>query len=112
MDSYGYDLDSTKMYTDYEELISDANQEETLDKIYNIINSLITMNISYKINSNKNMDVCFTYDFTLGSFSKWEEKAKLFNRWIEEANLINANTDNNYKILLDEQFIVCVGIND
>lgn len=57
------------------------------------------------------MDVCFKYDFTLGSFSKWEEKANLLNRWIEEAKKKYCNIENNYKILLDEQFIVCIGIN-
>ena len=113
-DDYGI----TIKYTDYTKLLDDSNQEDTSDKIYNIINALITLIISNKVNLKKNNEIWFKYDFTLGSLEKWVEKASVFNKWIEDANLINNDNDNDndndkdniyndYKILLDEEHILC-----
>jgi len=87
-------------FIDYNDLLSVAEQEDTpdVDKITNIINALIK---TTKILNCE--EVSFKFDFEFGEYNKWIETAKLFNDKI---------SSNDYRILIDEDAIVCKSINE
>jgi hypothetical protein len=89
-------------FIDYNDLLSVAEQEDTpdVDKITNIINAMIK---TTKILNCE--EVSFKFDFEFGEYNKWIETANLFNDKI---------CSNDYRILIDEDAIVCkyININD
>jgi hypothetical protein len=88
-------------FLNYEDLISVSEYvyDPDLDKITNIIFALIkTIDI---LNCK---ETSFAFDLTIGNHNEWLETAKLFNE--------NINYCNNYRILIDEDAIVCRFIED
>ena len=90
------DYGTTFTFTDYEKLISvsDYMENPKLNKITNIINALIKSNIILKYK-----EVGFKYNFDYGDYNKWVESATIFNK--------NNEYCNTYRILIDEESIVC-----
>ena len=88
-------------FSDYVDLISVSEYVDNpdFDKITNIILALSKTN-----NILNCKETSFTYDFSIGEYNKWKETAKLFNENIEFSN--------DYRILIDEEAIVCKLIKD
>ena len=93
--------DSTRYiysYSNYEELISLTKQEETKYTHKNIVFALIKL-----ITIKKTKEVSFTFDFKLGPYESWINIAEYFN-----SNYVGKD----YRILIDEDAIVCRLLND
>ena len=97
------DDETTNKYTSYkfktyQELIELTNQEDTPDKINNIVTALIKA-----ITIKKCKETSFNFDFSLGIYATWVATAKLFNK---------NNVGVDYRMLIDEDSIVCYLVND
>jgi hypothetical protein len=93
-----YVFDKSYEFKTYEELIEVTKQEDTPDKINNIVIALIKA-----ITIKKCKETSFKFDFSLGTRAKWIEAAENFN---------NTNVDVDYRMLIDETAIVCYLVND
>ena len=89
------------IFSNYEDLLSVSEHvdDPDSDKIKNIIFALIKTNDILKCK-----ETSFVFDFQYGEYNKWIETAKLFNENIEYCN--------NYRILIDEDSIVCKVIHE
>ena len=95
-DDYDDDYVESYNFTDYVDLISVSEYVDNpdFDKITNIIFAL------FKIFDVLNCrETSFTYDFAFGDFNQWVKTAKSFNE--------NADYCNVYRILIDEEEIIC-----
>jgi hypothetical protein len=101
-DSYDTDCKYKYTYTythlDYEELISLTKQEETKYTLKNIVFVLIKL-----ITIQKTKEVSFKFDFSLGPYKSWIDIADYFN-----SNYVGTD----YRILIDEDAIVCRLLNN
>ena len=93
-----YVFDKSYEFKTYEELIEVTQQEDTPDKITNIVTALIKA-----VTIKKCKETSFKFDFTLGNRAKWIEAAENFN---------NTNVSVDYRMLIDETAIVCYLVND
>ena len=93
-----YNFDKSYEFKSYEELIEITKQEDTPDKISNIVTALIKA-----ITIKKCKETSFKFDFSLGTRDKWIEAAENFN---------NTNVSVDYRMLIDETAIVCYLVND
>jgi len=99
-----YDFDEPTDYftsykfKNYKELIELTNQEDTPDKISNIITGLIKA-----ITIKKCKETSLNFDFSLGTYETWI-------KYVETFNNINIGVD--YRMLIDEDAIVCYLLNE
>jgi hypothetical protein len=85
-------------FTNYEELLSLTEQEDTKHILKNIVFALIK---AVKILKCK--EVSFKFDFKFGSYDSWVDISDYFN-----TNYVGTD----YRILIDEDTIVCILLND
>ena len=108
-DDYGYHDDShdgyheddygaTHKFTNYEELLLLTKQEDTEDKLKNIVFALIKSVIILNCE-----EVSFKFDLNLGSYNSWVEISTYFN---------SNHVGTDYRILIDEDAIVCKLLNE
>ena len=90
------DYGKTYNFSEYERLISVSNYTDnpSVDKITNIIHAMIHANQSLECK-----EVTFKFNFDYGAYSMWMKTAAQFN---EVAYCTN------YRILIDEESIVCI----
>ena len=93
-----YEFDNSYEFQTYEELIEVTNQEDTPDKLTNIVNALIKA-----VTIKKCKETSFKFDFSLGTYAKWNEAAETFN---------DTKVYDDYHMLIDERSIVCYLMND
>jgi hypothetical protein len=79
---------------DYYALLAKTGQEDTDEKIKNIVGALIKCAVNY------NEEVNYKYDFDLGPYEHWIRVAQEVNRSLFT-----------HRILIDEEAIVCVKLN-
>ena len=91
------DDDNFIIFNNYDELMYLTNHTKTDDKVRDILYGLIKY-----VNINKTK-VRFTFDYTIKPKDKWLDIAKEFNSTI---------VGKDYRILIDEDAIVCYVIND
>jgi len=87
----------TQKFTNYEELLSLTQQEDTKDKLKNIVFALMKAVIILKCK-----EVSFKFDFKFASYDSWVDISSWFN---------SNHVGNDYRILIDEDSIVCVLLN-
>ena len=93
----GYD-GSTQKFTNYEELLLLSKHEDTNYTLKNIVYSLLKAIVKLKCK-----EVSFKFDF----------KLEPYERWIDIASYFNSNyVGKDYRILIDEDDIVCVLLNE
>ena len=95
LDGYNGEIQN---FTNYEELLSLTCQEDTKDRLKNIVFALIKAVIILKCK-----EVSFKFDFKFASYDKWVDISSYFN--------IN-HVGKDYKILIDENTIVCILLNE
>jgi hypothetical protein len=93
-DEYG----ATHKFTNYEELLSLTEQEETEDKLKNIVFALMKAVVQLKCK-----EVSFKFDFKFGSYNSWVEISTYFN---------SNHVGTDYRILINEYAIVCILLNE
>ena len=89
---------ATQKFKNYEELLLLTQQEDTKDRLKNIVFALIKAVIILKCK-----EVSFKFDFKFASYDKWVDISSYFN--------IN-HVGKDYKILIDENTIVCILLNE
>lgn len=91
------DYGKTYNFAEYEQLISVSNYTDnpSVDKITNIIHAMIHTTQSLECK-----EVTFKFNFDYGVYSMWMETAAQFNE--------NVAYCTNYRILIDEESIVCI----
>ena len=87
----------TQKFTNYEELLLLTQQEDTKDRLKNIVFALMKAVIILKCK-----EVSFKFDFKFASYDSWIDISSYFN---------SNYTGNDYRILIDEDSIVCVLLN-
>jgi len=87
----------TQKFINYEELLSLTQQEDTKDRLKNIVFALMKAVIILKCK-----EVSFKFDFKFASYDSWVDISSWFN---------SNYAGNDYRILIDEDSIVCVLIN-
>jgi len=101
MDKYYEDLDgyygSIQKFKNYEELLLLTHQEDTKHKLKNIVFALMKAVVQLKCK-----EVSFKFDFKLGPYESWIDIADYFN---------SNHVGTVYRILIDEDAIVCVLLN-
>ena len=88
----------TQKFTNYEELLSLTQQEKTQDKLKDIVFALMKSIIILKCK-----EVSFKFDFKFASYDSWVDISSYFN---------SNHTGTDYRILIDEDAIVCILINE
>lgn len=88
----------TPILNNYDELINLAKHDKTDDKLRDILYGLIKY-----VKIIKKKEIGFTFDYTIEPRQKWLDIAKEFN-----SNVVGRD----YRILIDENEIVCYVIND
>lgn len=86
------------IFNNYEELMNLTKQLRSNNKVYDIVYGLIKLVIL-----KKKKEISFMYDFNIAPKNKWLDIAKEFNSTI---------VGSDYRILIDEEAIVCYVIND
>lgn len=85
-------------FTDYDDLMGFTGLYPTGDKITNVINALVAVQRNQGI---PGVEVSFRYNFDYGDYIEWVAAAKRFNA-------VEGIEGQKYKILIDEDSIVCV----
>lgn len=93
-DNNDNEYDNFIIFNNYDELMNLSKHDKTDNKLRDIINGLIKY---------KKKEVGFTFDYTIAPKDKWLDIAKEFNSTI---------IGRDYRILIDEDAIVCYVIND
>lgn len=88
----------TPILNNYDELMNLAKHDKTDDKLRDILYGLIKY-----VKIIKKKEIGFTFDYTIEPRQKWLDIAKDFN-----SNVVGRD----YRILIDENEIVCYVIND
>ena len=88
----------TPILNNYDELMNLAKHDKTDDKLRDILYGLIKY-----VKIIKKKEIGFTFDYTIEPRQKWLDIAKEFN-----SNVVGRD----YRILIDENEIVCYVIND
>ena len=88
----------TPILNNYDELMNLAKHDKTDDKLRDILYGLIKY-----VKIIKKKEIGFTFDYTIEPRQKWIDIAKEFN-----SNVVGRD----YRILIDENEIVCYVIND
>ena len=97
-DNNDNEYDNFIIFNNYDELMYVTKQIKTDDKLRDILYGLIKY-----VNIIKKKEVGFTFDYTIEPRHKWLNIAKEFNSTI---------VGRDYRILIDENAIVCYIIND
>ena len=92
------EYDNFIIFNNYDELMYLTKQIKTDDKLRDILYGLIKY-----VNIIKKKEVRFTFDYTIKPKDEWLDIAKEFN-----SNIVGRD----YRILIDEDTIVCYVIND
>ena len=92
------EYEPTTIFNNYNELMNLSKHDKTDDKLRDILYGLIKY-----VNIIKKKEVGFTFDYTIEPRHKWLNIAKEFNSTI---------VGRDYRILIDEDSIVCYVIND
>ena len=95
---YGDAYDTPITLDNYGELMKLAKHEKTDDKLRDILYGLIKY-----VNIIKKKEIGFIFDYTIEPRQKWLDIVKEFNSTI---------VGRDYRILIDEEAIVCYVIND
>ena len=95
LDGYCGDI---QKFSNYEELLLLTQQEDTKDKINNIVFALMKIVIILKCK-----EVSFKFDFKFGSYDNGVDISDYFN-----CNCVGKD----YRILIDEDSIVCILLNE
>ena len=97
-DNNDNEYDNFIIFNNYDELMYVTKQIKTDDKLRDILYGLIKY-----VNIIKKKKVGFTFDYTIEPRHKWLNIAKEFN-----SNIVGRD----YRILIDEDAIICYVIND